>query len=206
MPATSSDQATSARIMPDSTPSDVTRLLTDISSGDTEAADRLVPLLYEELHGLANRLFRAQPTAHTLQPTALVHEVWLRLADQDTMPESARTHFLNLAAQAMRQILIDHARRRGAAKRGGDWQRVSLGKVTFGRSSRDVGLVDLDDALTELAEVDERQARIVEMRFLAGMTIEETAAALGLSPRTVQLDWRMARAWLRRRLSDGGAA
>lgn len=192
--------------MPASTPRDVTRLLSDLSSGDQTAADRLGPVLYRELRGLANRLFRLQPAGHTLQPTALVHEAWLRLADQDVMPEPGRTHFLNLAAKVMRQVLVDHARRRRAAKRGGDWQRVSLGQVASGPSMRDVDVVDLDDALTALAAIDERQTRIVEMRFLAGMTIEETAAALGVSPRTVELDWRMARAWLRERLGDGGGA
>lgn len=187
------------------TPRDVTRLLGDVSGGNQRAADRLVPLLYRELRDLADRVFRAQPVGHTLQPTVLVHEVWLRLVDHDGLPASGRTHFLNLAAQAMRQILTDHARRRLAAKRGGDWQRVSLGHVTYGSSTRDVDLVDLDRALSALKGVDERQARIVEMRFLAGMTVEETAAALGVSSRTVELDWRMARAWLRQRLGDEGA-
>jgi len=188
--------------MPPSTPRDVTSLLTDLSAGDRSAADRLVPVLYKELRAIAGRLFRGQPAGHTLQPTALVHEVWFRLADQQGMPEAGRTHFLNLAALAMRQILTDHARRRRAAKRGGEWERVTLGQVGHGQSRRDVDVVDLDDALTALAEIDERQARVVEMRFLAGMTIDETAEALGVSPRTVQLDWRMARAWLRRHLGD----
>jgi RNA polymerase sigma factor (TIGR02999 family) len=177
-----------------------------LSAGDQAAADRLFPLLQGELRALAGRLFRAQPAGHTLQPTALVNEVWLRLIDQDGITEAERTHFLNLAAQVMRQILTDHARRRRAAKRGGEWQRVSFGQVAYASSTRDIDLVDLDDALAALTEIDERQARIVEMRFLAGMTIDETAAALGVSPRTVQLDWRMARAWLRQRLGDGDAA
>jgi RNA polymerase sigma factor (TIGR02999 family) len=162
--------------------------------------------LYRELRAIAGRVFRAQPAGHTLQPTALVHEVWFRLADQPGMPETGRTHFLNLAAQAMRQILTDHARRRRAARRGGEWQRVSLGHVEYESSTREVDVVDLDDALSALGEIDERQARVVEMRFLAGMTIEETAEALGVSPRTVQLDWRMARAWLRRRLGGGAVS
>jgi RNA polymerase sigma factor (TIGR02999 family) len=117
--------------MSPSNPRDITRLLSDLSSGDQRAADRLAPTLYRELRAIAGRIFRAQPAGHTLQPTALVHEVWFRLADQPEMPETGRTHFLNLAAQAMRQILTDHARRRRAAKRGGEWQRVSLGRVEF---------------------------------------------------------------------------
>ncbi|MGD8329210.1 MAG: sigma-70 family RNA polymerase sigma factor [Acidobacteriota bacterium] len=192
--------------MSPSTPRDITRLLSDLSSGDQRAADRLAPTLYRELRAIAGRVFRAQPAGHTLQPTALVHEVWFRLADQPGMPETGRTHFLNLAAQAMRQILTDHARRRRAARRGGEWQRVSLGHVEYESSTREVDVVDLDDALSALGEIDERQARVVEMRFLAGMTIEETAEALGVSPRTVQLDWRMARAWLRRRLGGGAVS
>jgi RNA polymerase sigma factor (TIGR02999 family) len=139
----------------------------------------------------------------TLQPTALVHEAYLRLVGHTRTSELARTHFFNLAAQAMRQVLADHARRRRAAKRGGDRQRVDFGQVVHGSASTGVDVVSLDDALTALAELDARQARIVELRFLAGMTIDETAVALGVSPRTVQLDWRMARAWLRRRLGEG---
>lgn len=184
---------------------DASRLLSDLSQGDAKAAEQLLPLVYDELRTLARHLMWQQPAGNSLQPTALVHEAYLRLVDQTRTTELDRTHFFNLAAQAMRQVLADHARRRHSAKRGGDWQRVSLGHVVYGSSRADVDVVSLDDALTTLAELDQRQARIVELRFLAGMTIEEAATALGVSPRTVQLDWRMARAWLRRRLGEGGA-
>ena len=191
--------------MPTPPSKDATELLNDIHKGDSGAAERLLPTLYDELRLLARGLFRRQPKEHTLQPTALVNEAYLRLIDQSRPTEIGRTHFFNLAAQAMRQILADHARRRGAAKRGGEWQRVSLGHVLYGSSRNDVDVVSLTDALSELATLDSRQARIVELRFLAGMTIEETATTLGVSPRTVELDWRMARAWLRRQLSERDA-
>lgn len=189
--------------MPPDSSTDASQLLSDLSHGDAAAAEQLLPLVYDELRALARRLMRQQPAGNSLQPTALVHEAYLRLVDHTRTTELGRTHFFNLAAQAMRQVLADHARRRRAAKRGGDRQRVSLGQVAHGSSRADVDVVSLDDALTELTELDARQARIVELRYLAGMTVEETATALGVSPRTVQLDWRMARAWLRRRLGEG---
>lgn len=182
------------------TPQDLTRLLNDVSRGEARAADRLLAALYDELRHLARRLIGRGGREQTLQPTGLVHEAYLRLVDQSRVDELGRTHFFNLAALAMRQILADHARRRRAAKRGGEWHRVSLGHVNVGTSQVEIDVVALDDALTQLAEIHERQGRIVELRFLAGLSVEETAAALGVSVRTVQLDWRMARAWLRRRL------
>lgn len=175
---------------------DTTRLLTEYSRGAEGAADQLFDAVYDELRALARGIMR-QPAAHSLQPTALVHEAFLRLVDQSRISEIDRTHFLNLAARAMRQILVDHARRRQAAKRGGNWERVDLGVVVHGSVSVAVDSISLGEALSKLAELEPRQARIVEMRFLAGMTIKETATALGISTRTVELDWRMARAWLR---------
>lgn len=191
--------------MPARSATDATQFVNELSAGEAEAADQLLPLVYDELRALARRMLGQQAARCTLQPTALVHEAYLKLVDHTRTTELGRTHFFNLAAQAMRQVLADHARRRCAAKRGGNYSRVSLGEVAHGSTRADVDVVNLDDALTALAELDARQARIVEMRFLAGMTIEETAIALGISPRTVQLDWRMARAWLRRRLSEGDA-
>lgn len=187
--------------MPAIPSSDATQLLSDLSEGRADAADELLAAVYEELRGLARRLLW-QPGGQTLQPTALVHEAYLRLIDQSRTGEMGRTHFFNVAAQAMRQILVGHARRRGAEKRGGDMRRVSFGEAVYGTSQSMVDALSLDDALTALAELDQRQARIAELRFLAGMTIGEVAETLGVSPRTVELDWRMARAWLRRRLSE----
>lgn len=189
--------------MPTPRPPDVTELLADVVRGEAGAADRLFPAVYDELRELARRLFRRQQPDHTLQPTALVHEAYLRLVDQSRDAVEGRTHFFNVAALAMRQILADHARRRRAAKRGGEWARVSLGHVKAGGTRVEIDLIALDDALTRLARLDERQARIVELRFLAGLTTKETASVIGVSRRTVELDWRMARAWLRLQLSEG---
>ena len=183
-------------------PNDVSRLLEGASRGEPGAAERLLPVVYDELRELARGLFRKQEQDHTLQPTALVHEVYLRLVDRTRVTPEGHTHFFNVAALAMRQILMDHARRRRAAKRGGQWRRVALGKIDVGTSPRDLDLVALDDALTSLALVDERQCRVVELRFLGGLSVEETASVLEVSSRTVELDWRMARAWLRQRLTE----
>ncbi len=183
---------------------DATRLLTEMSKGVEKAADQLFDTVYDELRALARGILQ-QPAGNTLQPTALVHEAYLRLINQSNISEIGRTHFLNLAARAMRQVLTDHARRRLAYKRGGNWQRIDLGNVIHGSVSKPVDLVSLDEALSRLAELNQRQARIVELRFLAGMTIEEAATAIGVSARTVELDWRMARAWLRGQLSDRGS-
>ena len=164
---------------------DVTQLLIDYSQGESKAADRLLPILYDELRAMARRLLKPRAADHTLQPTALVHEAFLRLADRSRTTELGLTHFMNLAARAMRQVLADHARKHRAAKRGGQWQRVYLGEVESGSTRSMIDVVALDEALSALAERDERQARIVELRYLAGMTIREVAAALEVSPRTV---------------------
>ncbi len=175
---------------------DVTQLRCDYSRGGSDAADRLVAIFYEQLRAVARQLLKPGAANQTLQPTALVHEAYFRLVSQSHTTEMGRTHFLNLAARAMRQVLTDHARRHRAAKRGGQWQRVYLGEVASGSTRSMIDVVALDDALSALAELDERQARIVELRYLAGMTIPEVATALDVSPRTVELDWRMARAGL----------
>jgi RNA polymerase sigma-70 factor, ECF subfamily len=188
-----------------STPADpssnVTRMLQDWSAGDPSAADRLLPVVYGELRRLAAGCLRRERTGHTLQPTALVNEAWMKLAGQDA-PWQNRAHFLGVAAGAMRRILVDHARRRHAQKRGGGDLRVTLTDgVAASASGGDVDLVLLDGALERLAALDARQARMVTMRFFAGLTVEETAEALGVSEKTVKRDWAAAKAWLRRELA-----
>jgi RNA polymerase sigma factor (TIGR02999 family) len=172
-------------------------------SDESRSADALLPLVYDQLHEIAARWFGRQPRDHTLQPTALVHEAYVRLASANDCAGrwNDRAHFFRVAARAMRQVLVDYARRRGAAKRGHAWQRVTLSEATDGSAAHRVDLLALNDALERLAALNERQCRIVELRFLAGMSVEETAAILGVSPRTVKFDWRMARAWLLRELS-----
>ena len=181
--------------MPSESYVNVTQLLDQLSSGDRSAADRLLPQVYEELRALAASFFRQQPGNHTLQPTALVHEAFVRLVGASDANWSGRKHFFDVAAMAMRQLLTDHARRRAALKRGGDRERVVLedsGGVN--EPGHDVDLIALDEALAELQSLDPRQARIVELRFLAGLSVEETASLMEVSPRTVKLDWQMARA------------
>lgn len=174
----------------------VTQLLAELRGGDESAAERLFPVVYEELRGLAGHVQRDRQ--HTLQPTALVHEAYMRLAGQ-AGDWSDRRHFFNVAALAMRQILIDHARRRRARKRDGVRERLSFQNNLADREEEtEFDLLDFEDALQALEKVDPRQARVVSLRFLAGLSIEDVAAALEVSPRTVNVDWQMARAWLRR--------
>lgn len=175
---------------------DVTRLLAAADAGDADALDRLLPLVYDELRQVAEAQLRRERPGHTLQPTALVHETYLKLCGGD-LPASSRAHFLALAARAMRQVLVDHARRRGAAKRGGAWSATTL---TDGAASIELDpeeLLALDRALDEL---EPRQRQVVECRFFGGMEESEIAEALGVSERTVRRDWVKARAWLYRAL------
>jgi RNA polymerase sigma factor (TIGR02999 family) len=190
-------------------PGQVTQLLLAWGDGDRSAYERLVPLVYGELHEMARRYLRRERPDHTLQPTALVHEAYLRLVDQSSARWSNRTQFFGIAAQAMRRILVDHARGRAARKRGGDVVRVALGEPEGPTSQgeafavtvpRDVELIDLDDALRELTALDPHLVRVVELRYFAGLTIEETAEVLDVSPATVKRDWVAARAWLFQRL------
>jgi RNA polymerase sigma-70 factor (ECF subfamily) len=183
-------------------PGAVTQLLARAASGDSGAVTSLFDLLYRELRGLAVSAMRAERGNHTLQPTALVHEAFLRLAD-DTGSLESRRHFFGVAASAMRRILVEHARARYAAKRGGHAPRVSIDDVAVAAPDTldPVDLEALDAALTRLAAHDARQARVVELRYFAGLTVEETADVLAASPRTVKRDWQMARAWLRREMS-----
>ncbi len=182
---------------------DVTQILQDVSRGDSDAPARLMPLVYDELRRLANHYLRQERPDHTLQPTALVHEAYLKLIDQTRVDWQNRAHFFGVAAQLMRRILVDHARRHQASKRGGFQQKLALDEAVDYSQPRDLDLVALDDALNALAKLDVRQSQIVELRFFGGLTIEETAAALGVSPATVKVDWSMAKAWLRRQIGRG---
>jgi RNA polymerase sigma factor (TIGR02999 family) len=181
----------------------VTALLTDWSRGDTSALDQLLPLVYAELRRIAARQLRSERANHTLQPTALVHEVYLRLVDQRQVDWQNRAHFLGVAAQTMRRVLVDHARRHGAHKRGGGAPCMSIDDAADVAASQEVPLISLDLALTRLAEVDPSLAKIVELRAFGGLTIEEAAHVLKVSPSTAKRDWRTARAWLNRELGAG---
>lgn len=169
--------------------------------------DDVVALAYRELRALAGSFLRAERQGHSLQPTALVHEAWLRLASSRGLRLDDRAGFLAMAAVTMRRILVEHARRRMTARRGGEWTRVLLdgSEPGGGDESLEANVLAVHEALERLAELHERQARIVEMRWFGGLTVPEIAGVLGLVPRTVEKDWTMAKAWLRRRLSDGGA-
>jgi RNA polymerase sigma factor (TIGR02999 family) len=182
---------------------DVTRLLVEWSSGSREALDRLMPLVYDDLWSLAAKYLRRERSNHTLQPTALIHEAFFKLIGQRRVQWESRGHFFGIAARVMRRILVDHARSRGAAKRPPSASRVSVDEIEVASEARDVEVLALDRALAGLAAIDPRQERIVELRFFAGLTIDETAAALGTSADTVRREWSIARAWLYRAL--GGA-
>lgn len=176
---------------------EVTRLLAEISKGNPEAEARLIPLVYDHLHRLAAGYIRGERPSHTLQATGLVNEAYVRLISAETPEWRDRAHFFGIAARLMRQILVEHARARHAAKRGGAVQIfVPLDDQVDLSSARSRELIELDDALESLEQVDAQQARIVELRFFGGMTVEETAEVLGVSPRTVKRDWAVARAWL----------
>lgn len=186
-------------------PAEVTQLLERWSAGEGAALDRLLPLIYGELRQLAGRYLRRERSDHTLQTTALVHEAYLRLADQQHVRWQNRSHFFAIAAQAMRRILVDHARRYEAGKRFHPHNRVALEHVAELGHEPTFDFLGLDAALDALARLDPQQARVVELRFFGGLTIEETAEVLGISPATVTRDWRMARVWLRREMERIGA-
>lgn len=176
--------------------------------GDATAVADAYPIIYDELYELARRQIRREPEGHTLSPTALLHEAYIRLTDYNRMEWEGRTHFLAVAATAMRRVLVDHARRYRSLKRGGSLQRVSLDSTELAADVRADLLIALDHALDRLRDLDDRQARVVEYRFFGGMTEEETAAALGIGLRTAKRDWAKARSWLYRELADerAGAA
>ena len=180
--------------------SEVTLLLDRVNEGDSSAAEALMPLLYDELRGLAGRYLRGERPGHTLQPTALVHEAFLKLVGQKNADYKSRGHFMAIAAVAMRRILVNHAQKRSAAKRGGGAKRVPLADDLAVAESPDLDLVALDEALGRLAERDPRKARVVEQRFFAGMEMSQIAENLGVSLVTVKRDWEFARAWLTREI------
>jgi RNA polymerase sigma factor (TIGR02999 family) len=183
-------------------PTDITQLLRDISLGDRQAEADLIPLVYQELRRIARRYMRREADGHTLQTTALVHEAYLRLARPGPGGFQNRAHFFGVAATVMRRILVDHARARRSDKRGGGAQRITAVLDTLQAFDGDADrLLALDSALDRLAHLDQRQSRIVELRFFAGMSIEETAEVMKISPRTVKRDWQMAKAWLYGELS-----
>lgn len=179
---------------------DVTQALIELSGGDAGAFERLLPLVYDQLRGLARRELRRERPDHTLTPTALVHEAFLKLVQLDRISWRGRAHFFAACAQEMRRILISYARRQKAGKRGGGAAAVPLENAVLAAQTRPAELVALDEALQRLALLDPRQARIVEYRFFAGMGVEEAAAALDISPATVKREWTAARAWLNREL------
>jgi len=187
----------------------VTVIVSDFEAGAERAsasAAELFPLVYDELRRLAGSFMAREQAGHTLQPTALVHEAYLRLVDQTRTGFKGRTHFLAVGAKVMRRLLIDHARKRGAAKRGLGWRRVTLGPTCEASRAEALSaedLLSLDAALDRLAELDEREAQVVTLRFFGGLNMDEVAEAVGVSKRTVESDWRHARAWLRVELSGG---
>lgn len=179
---------------------DVSDLLIDWGQGDQEALQTLMPLVYDELHRLAHRYLRHERPSHTLQTTALVHEAYLKLADQTKTSWQNRAQFFAVAAQVMRHILVDYARSRRASKRGGDYCRLSLDESVISSEEKDPDLLTLNEALNSLAAIDPQQSRVVELRAFGGLTVEETAEALGISPRTVKREWSMAKAWLHKQM------
>ena len=184
-------------------PSNVTQMLHDWSNGDREVLDKLIPIVYAELRRQAARYLRRERPGHTLQTTALIHEAYLRLIDQKDVRWQNRAHFYAISAQLMRRILIDHARSRQAAKRGGSNIKLPLEETMIASEGREVDLVALDEALERLASIDPQQSRVVELKFFSGLSVEETAEVLGVSQRTVKRDWNVAKAWLRREISEG---
>ena len=181
---------------------EVTQLLLDWGNGDKAALDKLVPVVYQELRRLAGYYMRRERPGHTLQTSALVNEAYMRLVDYKQMRWQSRAHFFAVAAQAMRRILVEHARKRHFAKRGGGAVQVSLDEAATVSEKQAADLIALDDALTSLEVIDPRKSRIVELRYIGGLNIEETAEVLGISPATVQREWRSAKAWLYRAIAN----
>jgi RNA polymerase sigma-70 factor (ECF subfamily) len=180
---------------------EVTRLLNAWIDGDRAALEKLTPLVYQELRVLAKRYMGREPAGHTLQPTALVHEAYLRLIEQRNVRWQNRAHFFAISAQLMRRILVDKARARYNRKRGGEARQVALNEALVASKERGEELVALDDALQSLAAIDPRKSQVVELRFFGGLSVEETAEVLKMSPDTVTRDWKMAKVWLMRELS-----
>lgn len=175
---------------------DVTLLLSALTRGDEDAASKLIPVVYDELRRLAGSYMRRERVDHTLQATALVHEAYMKLVEQRSVNWQSRAHFFGVAAQLMRRILIDHARGHSRQKRGGEQQKVSLDEALIFSEQQAAELLAVDDSLNQLAKIDPRQAKVVEMRFFGGLSVEEAAEVLGVSPKTVKRDWSVAKAWL----------
>lgn len=188
-------------VMPAASRDEITRLLVAWQRGDRPALEKLMPLVYDELHRQAVRVFSREPAGHTLQPTALVNEVYLRLVNQREISWKNRAQFFGLAAQMMRRILVSHARARHAAKRGGTEQSITLQEGLAVGPKRDVNLLALDEALKKLEAIDVEKNRMVELRFFTGLSVEETAHVMGMSSRTIKRQWRTTRAWLRREIA-----
>ncbi len=188
--------------MPPDSSQPVTDLLARWSEGDVGARDALVPLVYEQLRRIARKCLLSQRSAHTLQPTALVHEAYLRIAHRDSSRWQNRAHFFAVAAQMMRQILVDHARRHAAGKRGGGAITLVLDETVASRDENNLDLMALDGAMKRLASLDARQSRIVELRFFGGLSIEETAHVMEISPATAKREWATARVWLHREIGN----
>lgn len=182
-------------------PQNVTQLLVEGSKGNKEALDQLLPIVYAELRLQAARFLRRERAGHTLQTTALIHEAYIRLVDQRNVQWQNRAQFFGVAAQLMRRILVDHARTKKRTKRGGSAVRVSLDQAMVITQEPEIDVIALDQALNRLAEIDPQQSRIVELRFFSGLSVEETAEVLGISPATVKRDWSVAKAWLHREIS-----
>jgi RNA polymerase sigma factor (TIGR02999 family) len=199
--ALSSGALGSCKLLHNESPTPVTQLLVRWRAGDREALEALMPLVYDELRRLAHHYLRQERSDHTLQSTALVHEAYLRLAGQNPPQWQNRAHFFGIAAHLMRQILVEYARSRSTAKRGAKAPRLALDEATALAQQTEVDVVALDRALQELTELDAQQGRIVELRFFAGLTIEDTSEVLGISPATVKRDWTTARAWLYRAMT-----
>ena len=187
--------------MSDAPTDEITQWLTDWSNGDRSALEKLTPLVYRELHRLAQAYMRGERAGHALQTTALVNEAYLRLIETDRQSWQSRVHFYAVAAKLMRHILVDFARSRDRLKRGGNLEQVSLDEALTMAADHSADLLNLDEALTTLSKLDERQCQVVELRFFAGLTESEIAEVLNVSERTVQSDWRLARSWLLRALS-----
>jgi RNA polymerase sigma factor (TIGR02999 family) len=183
----------------------VTQLLGQLSGGNRAAVDQLLPLVYAELRRIAGGQLRRERPGHTLQATALVHEAYLQLVDQHSVSWQSRAHFMGVAAQVMRYVLLDYAKQHAAAKRGGNVHKLSLDEGAVLSVDSVSELVTLDEALTHLSELDPQQAKVVELRFYGGLTVEETAEALCISTATVKREWSMARAWLRKQLGKSAA-
>ena len=191
--------------MDEASPNEITQQLIAWSNGDDAALEQLIPAVYQELRRMADHYLRGEDSGHSLQPTALVHEAYLRLIDQTKVEWQNRAHFFGVAAQMMRRILIDHAKAKHRVKRGGTAVKVMLDENVNFTQERASELLALDDALQSLARMDERKSRIVELRYFGGLTVEETAEVLGISDKTVMRDWNLAKAWLYRELTSNSA-